>query len=64
MSGQATGTVKLLKMHNVYWLRQQVNFFRVTKLIIIIYRVLVQRVCVVCARFLDLVQILGDGVMQ
>lgn len=64
MSGQATGTVKLLKMHNVYWLRQQVNFFRVMKLIIIIYRVLVQRVRVVCARFLDLVQILGDGVMQ
>lgn len=64
MSGQATGTVKLLKMHNVYWLRQQVQFFRVMKLIIIIYRVLVQRVCVVCARFLDLVQILGDGVMQ
>lgn len=64
MSGQATGTVKLLKMHNVYWLRQQVNFFRVMKLIIIIYRVLVQRVRVVCTRFLDLVQILGDGVMQ
>ena len=63
MSGQGTGTVKLLKTDNVYLLRQQVQFFRVTKLIII-YRVLIQRVRIVCARFLDLVQILGNRVMQ
>lgn len=62
MSGKATGTVKLPKMHNVYWLR--VQFLRVMKLILIMYRVLVQGVCIVCARFLDLVQILSDGVMQ
>lgn len=64
MSGKATGTVKLPKMHNVYWLRQQVQFLRVMTLILIIYRVLVQGVCIVCARFLDLVQILSDGVMK
>lgn len=38
MSGKVTGTVKLLKMHNVYWLRQQVQFFWMMKLIIVIYR--------------------------
>ena len=62
MLGQATGSVILLMMHKVYWLRK-VQFLRESKLIIL-YRVLVQRVSIVCARFLDLVQVFCDGIMQ